>query len=62
MGRRVYGIKVVKNGSQVYVRLLGRNDRGQKSLIAHAAGIAAADGKKTSVQLLEEMLLIVKEP
>lgn len=61
MGRRVFTVKVVKQGQDVYVRLLGRNDRGQNSLIAHGSAVAQGKGKNTAIKLVEETFASVKK-
>jgi hypothetical protein len=53
MARRVFAVKVEKHRDVMYVRLMGRGDRGQLSLISHASGPIGSDAKKTAVELME---------
>ena len=61
MKRRVFSIKYVKHGARVDLRLLGRNDRGQSSVISHQSAIVAGRGKNTAIEMLEKLLTDVKE-
>lgn len=53
MKRRVFAVKVKIHRDTMYVRLLGKGDRGQLSLVSHASGRIGPEPKKKAIELME---------